>query len=302
MYEPVQLDSTSAIRFKELTYPAYQPWLLRLCEDNSWIAFGLEIKGDPVGLVLARHAMVETKKNAEICSLFVVPEYRQRGIGTALLKSVEEELKGRGCEKVSLGYLDNPNQIFIEKMLSRCHWEKPAKTALICYGSMKKVKNAPYLKNLEKLSAQLPAPFSIFPWSSLTEAEIAAIKTKIETNPLAKRFDPFIEIEKLESLNSLGLRHENEVVGWMINHRIAPDTIRYTQMYVDPTFQPLSRSLIMLFSALNLQIRAIPEIPKATCRVDIDNTPMVNFVRRRLAPVYDDLRYAWRVSKSLTDE
>jgi GNAT superfamily N-acetyltransferase len=300
MYEPIQLDSVSAVNFKELTYPAYQSHLLHISEDNSWIAFGLEIESNPVGLVLAKDAICEEKKVAEICSLFVIPEYRQRGIGAALLRSLENELIHRGCEKVSLGYLDNLNQVFIEQMLASCNWEKPAKTALICYGNMGKLKNASLLKNFDKLSAKLPAQFSLFPWSSLTEADAEAIKNKMEADPLIKKFNPFVESHKLESLNSLGLRYKDEVVGWMLTHRIAPDTIRYTQMFVDPALQPLSRSLIMLATAMNIQIKTAPDAPKATCRVDIDNYPMVNFVERRLAPHLDNLKYAWRASKLLT--
>ncbi|UAJ72121.1 GNAT family N-acetyltransferase [Synechocystis sp. PCC 7339] len=299
MYEPVQLDSVSVIRFKELTYPAYQSHLLHISEDNSWIAFGLEIGSNPVGLILAKDAIYEEKKVAEICSLFVIPEYRQRGIGTALLQSLENELIHRSCEKVSLGYLDNPNQVFIEQMLASCHWEKSTKTALICYGNTKKIQNASLLRNFEKLSAKFPVEFSLFPWSNLTEVDVEAIKAKIDTDPLIKKFNPFIESKKLESLNSLGLRYKNEIIGWIITHRIAPDTIRYTQMFVDPAFQPLSRSLIMLATAINIQVGAIPEIPKATFRVDVDNTPMINFVQRRLAPHLDDLKYAWRASKAL---
>jgi GNAT superfamily N-acetyltransferase len=299
MYESVQLDNVSALRFKDLTYPIYQSRLLRVSKDDSWVALGIELQGIPVGLVFAKVMNSEAEKVAEICSLFVIPEYRQRGIGTALLQSLENELIHRGCEKVSLGYLDNPNQVFVEQMFLSCHWESPAKTALICYGNSKEIQNASLLKNFDKLSAKLPAEFSLFAWSSLTETDTKAIKAKIKTNPLIKHYNPFIESQKLESLNSLGLRYKNEVVGWMITHRITPDTIRYTQMFVDPAFQPLSRSLIMLATAINIQVQAIPEIPEATFRVDVDNTPMVNFVERHLLTHLDQLRYAWRASKSL---
>jgi hypothetical protein len=233
------------------------------------------------------------KRVGDIPSLFVIAQYRQQRIGAKLLKLLEDKLRHRGCEKVSLSYLDNPNQVLVEQMLASCGWKKTAKTALICYGNMQN------LKNFDKLSAKLPAEFSLFAWSSLTETNTKAIKAKIKTNPLIKHYNPFIESQKLESLNSLGLRYRNEVVGWMITHRIAPDTIRYTQMFVDPAFQPLSRSLIMLATAINIQVQAISEIPKATFRVDVDNTPMVNFVERHLLTHLDQLRYAWRASKSL---
>ncbi len=85
----------------------------------------------------------------------------------------------------------------------------------------------------------------------------------------------------------------------MITHRTAPDTIRYTQMYVNPDFQPLSRSIIFLAKAIDIQCKAIPEVTKMTFRVETDNTPMVKFVHRKIAPHLEDIRYAWRVSKTL---
>ncbi|NET42698.1 hypothetical protein [Okeania sp. SIO2B3] len=33
-----------------------------------------------------------------------------------------------------------------------------------------------------------------------------------------------------EPLNSLGLRYETQLVGWMVTHRVATDAIRYSTM------------------------------------------------------------------------
>ena len=89
-----------------------------------------------------------------------------------------------------------------------------------------------------------------------------------------KKFTPFTQEDKIEPLNSLGLRYKDKVIGWMINHRIAPDTIRYTQMYVHPDYQPLSRSILFLAKAIEIHSREVKEVPKATFRVETHNTPM----------------------------
>ena len=129
---------------------------------------------------------------------------------------------------------------------------------------------------------------------------MSRLKNQLQTGALDKRFNPFTQEDKIETLNSLGLRYKDKVIGWMINHRIAPDTIRYTQMYVHPDYQPLSRSILFLAKSIGIQFREAKEVPKGTFRVETHNTPMVKFVHRRLAPYLEEIRHAWRVSKTVT--
>lgn len=302
MYEYLKLDQSTVTKYEELTYPAFRPHLRKITSDTSTIAIGVELKSEPIGLIFAEYGTVKTtppKTYGQILSFFVVPEYRNQGIGTTLLQKMETELKSQGCEEISLKYLDNPQQIALEKILKQHNWLAPEAKAFICYMSTTQSRKVPTIKNVDRLSAKLPEDYTIFPWHTLTEAEIQSIKNQLETDSYARRFTPFTEQKRIENLNSLGLRYKDKVVGWMITHRTAPDTIRYTQMYVNPDFQPLSRSIIFLAKAIDTQCKAIPEVPKMTFRVETDNTPMVNFVHRRMAPYLEDLRYAWRVSKTL---
>ena len=137
---------------------------------------------------------------------------------------------------------------------------------MVCYGTKAKIENAPIIKDkyLNRLLSTLADDYTIFPWHTLTEADRDFIKSVMKTHPLTRKYNPFVEEEKLEPLNSLGLRYQDKVVGWTINHRTAPDTIRYTNMYVHPDYQPLSRSVLFLAKALRLQYQVASEIPKAT--------------------------------------
>lgn len=302
MYEYLKLDQSTVTKYEELTYPVFRPHLRKITPDTSTIAIGVELESEAVGLILAQYGTAKTtppKTYGQILSFFVVPEYRNQGIGTTLLDKMETELKSRGCEEISLKYLDNPHQIALEKILKQQDWLAPEANAFICYGTTTKIKEARIIKHVDRLSAKLPEDYTIFPWHTLTEAEIQSITNQLETDSYARRFSPFTEEKRIENLNSLGLRYKDKVVGWMINHRTAPDTIRYTQMYVNPDSQPLSRSILFLAKAIDIQCKTTPEVPNATFRVETDNTPMVNFVHRRLAPHLEDIRYAWRVSKTL---
>jgi hypothetical protein len=94
----------------------------------------------------------------------------------------------------------------------------------------------------------------------------------------------------------LGLRYKDQVVGWMITHRVAEDTIRYTKMFVRKDLQSLGRAISLLAKAIKLQLETM-EDSKAVCTVFADNTEMIRFVDKRLAPHLNSMRQSWGASK-----
>jgi hypothetical protein len=49
----------------------------------------------------------------------------------------------------------------------------------------------------------------------------------------------------MEPVNSLGLRFDGQIVEWIITHRIAPGTTRYTALFVHKELQK-TRALALL--------------------------------------------------------
>jgi len=297
------VETTNAHLYEELTYPQFRSFLQNSNPHSDVVAIGAESAGVPLGLILAcgHHQGKLEQIAAKILSLFVVPTHRNQGLGNALLAQMEKELRQRNYQAVEIRYLTSPNSPALERILTKQHWSAPEATAFVCYASTDRVQQAkqPHLTQyLDRLLSKLPTDYTIFPWESLTTQERQTIEQQMETDDLMRRFHPFLEETQLEPLNSLGLRYQGQVVGWMITHRITPDTIRYTQMYVNPQSQPLSRSTLLLAKAIQLQVEHLPKT-KGTFRVDMDNTPMVKFVHRRLKPYLDEIRTAWCVRKSL---
>ncbi len=119
----------------------------------------------------------------------------------------------------------------------------------------------------------------MFPWSELTDAEKQQIQ---QTLDYPTSLSPFENDSRLEPLNSLGLRYGEEVVGWIVTHRVAPDTIRYSTMFVAQRFQKLGRGVALISEALKRQIAS--PVPNCTWAVAMENQQMAHFQRRRLAP------------------
>jgi hypothetical protein len=131
----------------------------------------------------------------------------------------------------------------------------------------------------------------------LTNQERESIQEQQATSPwYPEILSPWSDEEIIEPLNSLGLRYKDQVVGWMITHRVAEDTIRYTKMFVRKDLQSLGRAISLLAKAIKLQLETM-EDSKAVCTVFADNTEMIRFVDKRLAPHLNSMRQSWGASK-----
>jgi GNAT superfamily N-acetyltransferase len=257
------------------------------------VAVGVHFSSQPVGLVLAETSTEQNQKIATILSVFVVPEHRGCGLGKSLLTYMEEELIQLGCLQVNVVYVSNSSTPYWEKILQKCNWSTPQVRMLVCSCLIANFKDAAWLK----LANTLPSAYTIFPWVELTNQERESIQEQQATSSwYPEILSPWSEEEIIEPLNSLGLRYEDQVVGWMITHRVAEDTIRYTKMFVREDLQRLGRAISLLAKAIKLQLET-KEDSKAVCTVFAENAEMIRFVDKRLAPHLNSIRQSWGASK-----
>src|SRR5438552_2927036 len=103
--------------------------LLRgLTEDSPAIALGVTHDDVPAGLGLA----FSRDQSAEVLSLFIVPQFWSRGLGTQLLQSLEQILKERGCLHVSMSYTtQSPSLTALERILQKQGWSRPRLDVLL---------------------------------------------------------------------------------------------------------------------------------------------------------------------------
>jgi GNAT superfamily N-acetyltransferase len=277
MYSLTTLNVFTAVNYATMTFPSYRPLLQALKPGGSIVAIGAATPEQPVGLALAE--ILPNGYSAKVLSIFVDTHHRCTGIGRELLTHLEQVLLQRGCISANLVYtVGKPTTSALERLLQNCNWNPPLLRMLVCKAKIKKVMEAPWMHRYS-----LPFSFTTFPWCNLTQDERAAILLKQEVEQwYPEILSPFTEEEKMEPLNSLGLRYQGEVVGWMIAHRIAPDTIRYTSLFVKREFQQMGRAIPLLAEAIKLHYSS--GIPDAIWTVLQDNAPMLGFVRRRLSP------------------
>lgn len=146
----------------------------------------------------------------------------------------------------------------------------------------------------------LPA-FEIFKWKDLTSEEREYILNRKKQGWYDTVFCPFANEDTIE-FNSLGLRHEGKVVGWMITHRISPDTIQYWCLFIDPAFQTTGIGMHLLVQAILLQHHSNP--PSYALfgfreeRIN-KNPQWISFFKKRIFPYCSNVIYTYEAIKKL---
>ena len=278
MYTLNRIDNPlTGFVYQGFTFPRFRPHLEVLKPEGSTVAIAASDSDLPVGLVLAE--ILPDGKSAEVLSIFVGQKYRELGIGTSLLMRLEEELFSRGCTNVHLAYTTGkPTTSTLEHLLKKCHWTLPEARTIVCKSTTDKIADAPWMQK-----STLPAAYTVFPWVEITAEERRAIAQQQAAEPwIPSQLIPFVSEKDLEPLNSIGLRYQGQVVGWVITHRLAPDTIRYTCSFVRQDLQKMGRIIPLYVKAIQLQEKA--GIPNGIWTVPFMYTSMVNFVQKRMAP------------------
>ena len=278
MYTLNVLNDSTAVKYEKLTFPAFRYLLRSIDSQKSFIAIAASYLEQPVGLALAE--ISEDDSFAEVRSIFVEPAQRCAGIGTALLTRLEEELSQRGCTKAELSYMTGKSATpALERLLQKCNWAPPQPRMLVCKGQIETVIEAPWMKKYSRL----PSSYRIFPWLEITQEERQAIQQQQEAQPwIPENLIPFVCEENMEPLNSLGLRYQGQVVGWVINHRISPDTIRYTSAFVREDLQKMGRVISLFSEAGKRQVEA--KIPNVIWATPLFHKSMVAFIKKHWVP------------------
>jgi len=116
---------------------------------------------------------------------------------------------------------------------------------------------------------------------NLTDTEKKNMQKRQRMEPwFPEELNPFQIDEQSEPLNSLGLRRNGEVVGWIITHRLATELIQYTSFFAQDGV-PRVAALTMLAKAIRLQEAA--GVPNFACMTRATNSRFLRFYGRRFA-------------------
>ncbi|MEG4395517.1 TIGR03032 family protein [Microcoleus sp. BROC3] len=266
------LNAANSIEYDAVTFPSIKKRWRSHDRPGELIGVSASVSEQLVGMAIAE---ILPNQTAELISLFVSQGLRQQGIGGNLVKFLEKGLTENQVRVMDVKYqVTDLTNVALEPLLKQRAWQPPKAVFILAQTTTEKISQAPWLYKYP-----LPESFEIFPWVSLTQTEKQIILARKD---YPEALNPFSDDSRVEPLNSLGLRYQGEVIGWMVTHRVAPDTIRYSSLFVGQKFQKLGRGISLIAESIKRQMAS--DVSNYTCSVALENPLMIQFVKRHLRP------------------
>lgn len=213
--------------------------------------------------------------------IFVQEEYRRQGVGSQLLAKITDEFRQLNIQFLTWEFYSWLQDIDIIKHIQlKQGWSSPS-VVTERYHFDAATFSPPWYKEEKSL---IPKGYKIFLWRFLNPKQEKEIRQFIKPHSTLTDISPFNQPDKVEKMNSLGLKKDNKIAGWMITHRIDKDTIRYSALFIHSELRGLGPAIGLLKESIRLH-KASP-VKSAYTEINLRRTPRywVNFVRKRLAP------------------
>jgi GNAT superfamily N-acetyltransferase len=263
-----------------MTFPSFRHALSCLGDtegDTRFVARRAHCDEQPAGLALAQ-VLANDRTAAELMSLYVVSDFRDRGLATELLTGLEQDLVSQGISRLSGTYMTGrPSLPALERVLSKCGFSSPVARKVAVRFTPEEPSRAPWYQK-----AQLPPNSEIFPWAELPAEEGEALRrSQAERGWIPTDLEPWRCDQNFDRVSSVGLRKSGEIVGWVINHRMTPDLVSFTISFMRP-------DLARRGAIFGLYVASLKRLQGTgvTCTYVTDATfeSMVRFTLRRVAP------------------
>jgi GNAT superfamily N-acetyltransferase len=295
--EIVPLTAPAPAGLAAMTFPVYHPLLAleptsrhpeqgdaRRIQPAGCVALA---SGTAVGLVLGEIPL-EGEGAPEMLSLFVAPEWRGQGIATALVAALELLVARRGFDGIATVYsTGKPSIPAFERVLWKRGWLAPEHRTL----SVRFAPEAALGSGLfeERRMAALRKDLELFPWRDLDEEEKRRIREENRKQPWITPALAFWRFEAagFEPVSSVGARYRGEVVGWVLNHRVSPEVVRFTCSFMRKDISRRGRIVPLYQESLRRMAEA--GVHRCTFVTPMIYPNMLTFIRRWIVPIADSL-------------
>jgi len=265
---------------------------------------------EPLMMVVARNhqqyigaILVENLDNgvSKIISWYVLPPYRNLGVGKKLLAYTEKTLRKSNFENVHLTFRsDWKSMDVITQTLLTQKWEEPKTSLYIC-----KISYDFYTELMQTewaRKAKLPEDIELFLWKDITKEERQKIVDKKQKeNWFEDAVFPFQNEDRTDYSTSTGFKYKGEVIGWMITNRSLSDTVEFSAAFMDQNYKGGSlrkQSLFLPLLLKSIELGSQTGAKYGIWQIAHQNQTMVRFVEKFLKPyltTFAELKFAYKV-------
>jgi GNAT superfamily N-acetyltransferase len=237
----------------------------------------------------------KAKSHSEIISLFVDKEHRKKGIGSRLVSYITRALASRGYSEARIYYrTDWESKGFISRLVEREKWTSPLTLMHIFKSSIAHKDEVKWTHD-----RNLPEGMQIVQWDGIDEKLKTDLEQQISIEKIVHPYlSPFINKERIETMNSVGLLYKSSIIGWNITYRIDKDTIEYNNLFVRKEYRKFATLPIALLNS-SVQIQFSSNIPWFIWIIDSADRRMLSFIYRRIGPFIDSDVLVMQTSKKL---
>ncbi|MBF0224721.1 MAG: GNAT family N-acetyltransferase [Desulfobacterales bacterium] len=282
-----KLNGNNTELFTNMTFPAYRH-LLNGESNFKFLTIESELvkpciigaynDNEPIALALA--GINFEKNEAELLSLFVINEYRNKGIGCELLLRVEEEIRFDSVVLLTAVYMTgSPGTEAVEHIIEKCGWEKPYMRMASVRFNCDTFQNVPWLNKYKNIKG-----YDTFLWKDITNDEKNFIQQSQKENPwIPDDLVPWLyDKDGFEPTTSLGIKYKGDIVGWIINHKHDNETLRVTCGFIRVDLGKMG--LILPASSVSFNLMRKEGFTKGMFTTPIKHPRMISFIKNWIAP------------------
>lgn len=248
------LSSNQAKLYLPFTYKKYREWLKKLepSLEKEVLLVGASYESQPIGLLVAK--IFPEKSGVALLSLFVQGNFRNQGIGTALLKKAMVFLKENKIALINSTYYMLKDAPKFEKVLQKAGWEPPTVYRLSYRFSFENLTES----HIDRWLRRMPknSDYQLIPWDKVSQKELSQIDELNEQDGRWKKLRSTESIQQLQMNNFhlYILKDETNILGWAIIEPHQIDTIYFT-LYKLKKYPELNVGVIMFLMALKISIK-----------------------------------------------
>jgi GNAT superfamily N-acetyltransferase len=267
-----------------------------LIKTGNIVAVEARIDQKLVGLAVAR--IVNDTNHCELVSIMVAESHRRQGIGKALFGQMRNILAKEKWGFLRLFYnKSTPSGEALTKIMAAYGWAPPT-LHVIRFHFDAYAFDADWLYNLDPF----PPEIHLFPWKKRSVQDVFWIEYLGSQGRFLPTVNPDNNSSLIDYPTSIGMRHNEKLIGWSITHRIDPNTIRYSSLFIDHFFKHTTYGIRLLIESIKLH-KELP-VPRAIFEVnfqEMDRTWGL-FIKKRLMPLSDKIEKIHQAIGSLEDK